>query len=157
MDVWLSSVVVQREERYFLRNRPLSEVAYFHSLPLVKMKHSLNRKGIIRSNKDFRLIYDAGRSTASRLIAVFVYNRNGQSRRVGFVAGKKAGDSVLRNRAKRLLRECYRFSQDRMVDGSDIIFIARKGLATASWDAVTASYDEVCRRARLFAKEGDSL
>ena len=132
-------------------------MAYFHSIPQVKMKHSLHRKGIIRSNKDFRLIYEVGRSTASRLIAVFVFNRIGQSRRAGFVAGKKAGNSVLRNRAKRLLRECYRFSQDRMIDGNDIIFIARKGLATASWDAVKASFDEVCKRARLYAKEGGSL
>ena len=45
--------------------------------------------------------------------------------RIGIAAGKKFGNSVQRNRMKRIIREVYRVSREHMAEGYDIIFMAR--------------------------------
>lgn len=55
--------------------------------------------------------------------------------RLGFTATRKVGNAVIRNRAKRRLREAARaLSPLLAVPGSDYVFIARMGTADRSWD-----------------------
>ena len=54
---------------------------------------------------------------------------------LGFTATKKIGGAVVRNRAKRRLREAARaMLADHGVPGSDYVFIARMGTADRPWD-----------------------
>ena len=55
--------------------------------------------------------------------------------RLGFTATRKVGNAVVRNRAKRRLREAARaLSPLLAVPGSDYVFIARMGTADRPWD-----------------------
>lgn len=55
--------------------------------------------------------------------------------RLGFTATRKVGNAVIRNRAKRRLREAARALAPRLaVPGSDYVFIARMGTADRPWD-----------------------
>jgi ribonuclease P protein component len=55
--------------------------------------------------------------------------------RLGFTATRKVGNAVLRNRAKRRLREAARAAVPLLaVPGSDYVFIARMGTADRPWD-----------------------
>ena len=83
------------------------------------------KRDILRRKEDFDLIYKKGRSVGERYIVLF-YMKNGLSyNRIAFLASKKVGNSVKRNRAKRLMKESYRFLKDDIGNGYDIIFIAR--------------------------------
>lgn len=54
---------------------------------------------------------------------------------IGFTATRKVGGAVVRNRAKRRLREAARALLPVMAcSGSDYVFIARMGTADRSWD-----------------------
>ncbi|MGV8929758.1 MAG: ribonuclease P protein component [Brevundimonas sp.] len=55
--------------------------------------------------------------------------------RLGFTATRKVGNAVIRNRAKRRLREAARATASLMaVPGSDYVFVARMGTVARPWD-----------------------
>ena len=53
--------------------------------------------------------------------------------RVGFTATRRIGGAVVRNRARRRLREAVRMTADCALAGCDYVFIARGGLVTRPW------------------------
>ena len=56
--------------------------------------------------------------------------------RIGISVGKRFGNAVQRNRAKRLCRELFRLNQYLLPTGVDIIFLPRKRLLDAKWPAL---------------------
>lgn len=63
----------------------------------------------LRESADFERVYDEGRVVrAAALRLCYYYRGDGEPSRVAFVASKKVGRAVARNRAKRLLREAWR-------------------------------------------------
>ncbi len=83
------------------------------------------KKEILRKKSDFDAIYRAGRSVPDKYVVLFLRKNDLPYSRTAFLASKKVGNSVQRNRAKRLMRESYRLNEDKFSAGYDIIFIAR--------------------------------
>ena len=71
----------------------------------------------------------------------------GAGARVGFTVTKKVGNSVVRNRARRRLREAARlaFAIDPPVD-VDLVLIGREGTLTRPFDALRRDLAEAMRR-----------
>jgi ribonuclease P protein component len=62
------------------------------------------KKEILRKKEDFNAIYKAGRSVPDRYIVLFYRENDLPYNRTAFLASKKVGNSVQRNRAKRLMK-----------------------------------------------------
>jgi ribonuclease P protein component len=68
-------------------------------------------RNFLRDQREFQHVYRNGKRYDGRFISVFVISNEGLSHRLGVTASKKAiGNAVQRNRAKRLLRETFRFN-----------------------------------------------
>ena len=79
----------------------------------------------LRKQSDFGRVYKKGSSRGSKYV-VILYKENGLGyTRTAFVASKKVGNAVTRNRARRLMKEAYRSMQSDIVKGFDIVFVAR--------------------------------
>ena len=83
------------------------------------------KKEVLRKKDDFNAIYKAGKSVPDRYIVLFYRKNDLPYNRTAFLASKKVGNSVQRNRAKRLMKESYRLNLDQFRSGYDLIFIAR--------------------------------
>ena len=105
------------------------------------------KKEILRRKEDFSAIYRKGKSVPDRYIVLF-YKKNGLPyNRISFLASKKVGNSVQRNRAKRLMRESYRHICTQLSSGYDIIFIARNSINGRKCQEVSRSVSGALKKA----------
>ncbi len=93
---------------------------------------------VLNNNKDFTNLYRKGKSIVSKNVVVY-YRLNGLPyNRFGITAGKKVGNAVMRNRAKRVIRQAYRENEVLFPVGMDIIFVARKAAAEVKADQLSS-------------------
>ena len=76
-------------------------------------------------NKDFQLIYKKGKSYANKYLIMYVMKNDIQENRLGISVSKKVGNSVVRHRITRLIRESFRLQSGKFLNGYDIVVIAR--------------------------------
>jgi ribonuclease P protein component len=79
----------------------------------------------LQKNRDFQLIYDCGNSYANKYLVMFIKENNSQTNRLGISVSKKVGNSVIRHRVKRLIKESYRLQEEMFNSGLDMVIIAR--------------------------------
>ena len=67
---------------------------------------------------------------------------------VAFVAGRRVGGAVVRNRARRILRAAWREVASDVRDGYDVVLVAREAIRGARTQALIAEVDGLLARAR---------
>ena len=80
----------------------------------------------LKKNKDFQNVYRNGKSYADKYLVMYVLENGLESNRIGISVSKKVGNSVVRHRTTRLIRESYRLNQDNLKTGYDMVVIARQ-------------------------------
>lgn len=93
----------------------------------------------LKKNKDFQLTYKKGKSYANRYLVMYVRKNGTSSNRLGLSVSKKVGNSVVRHRVTRLLRESYRLQEDYFRRGYDLIIIARVGAKDKSYHEIESA------------------
>jgi ribonuclease P protein component len=99
----------------------------------------------IRRRTDFERIYRSGARVHGRFSTVFVLGNQGSVARLGIAATRKLGGAVLRNRAKRLIRDVFR--RHKIGRGVDVVVVPRRELFDASLTAIEADYLSSIERA----------
>ena len=79
----------------------------------------------IKRRQDFQAAYRGGKSFANKDVVMYVKRKDTPERRIGISVSKKVGNSVVRHRITRLIRESYRLNEEKFVDGLDLVIIAR--------------------------------
>jgi ribonuclease P protein component len=92
----------------------------------------------IRRRADFQRVYDRGMRVRGRYSTVFLLPTSLAFARLGIAATKKLGGAVVRNRAKRLIREVFR--RNKIARGADVVVVPRRELLDASLTALEADY-----------------
>ena len=79
----------------------------------------------LKNNADYKVIYQTGKSYANKFLIMYVKNNGFHYNRLGISVSKKVGNSVVRHRITRLVRESYRLSEEKIMSGLDIVVVAR--------------------------------
>jgi ribonuclease P protein component len=90
----------------------------------------------IRRRSEFLNLSRKGkRINAPNFLIITRPNSRGETR-LGITVSGKVGNAVVRNRVKRLIRECFRQYRNRIMPSKDVLIIARKGAANLSFTQV---------------------
>lgn len=79
----------------------------------------------LKLNKEFRRLYGRGKSAVSPVLVVYALKTRREYCRIGITTGKKVGNAVKRNRARRVIRAAWRAILPEIAGGYDIVFVAR--------------------------------
>ncbi len=78
----------------------------------------------LKNSAQFKEVYNKGKSVANKLLVLYVYPQEG-SKKLGISVSKKVGNSVVRHRTTRLIRQSYVALKDKLPDGFHFVVIAR--------------------------------
>lgn len=107
----------------------------------------------LKKNYEFRRLYNKGKTAVTPYMVVYALKTGRNARRVGYTVSTKLGKAVVRNRARRRLREVYRLNADKLVDGADIVIVARSRCVDAQFAKLERAFLGACREAGIL-KEG---
>lgn len=72
---------------------------------------------------------------------------------MGYLASKKVGNSVKRNRARRLMKESFRQLEKDLIEGRDYIVIARNTIGNTSMQEVKKSMYSAFKKSGLLREK----
>lgn len=90
----------------------------------------------LRKNEDFQRVYKGKKSKADSFLVLYVLENSNNLNRLGISVSKKVGNSVVRHRLTRIVREAFRIIAHDVKKGYDVVAVIReplkgKGLAEA--------------------------
>lgn len=111
------------------------------------MEHTLS----IKNNSLFSKIYKKGNCLVSGVVIMYVMPNGLSFNRMGITVSKKVGKAVKRNRAKRLIRESYRFFE-KYASGYDFVFVARTKTPEVGFFEVKKNMGKLFEKAEIKEK-----
>lgn len=109
-----------------------------------------SRRAHLKQGRDFARLRGKGERLAlGCLIANWQRMPAGSVSRLGLVASGKLGGAVTRNRARRLLRECFRLHQHEFVQPVDLVLVARASIVGKDYAGVERDFLAALQKAKL--------
>ena len=87
----------------------------------------------LKKNHQFHFVYKFGKSYANKYLVMYVKENGTYNNRIGISVNKKVGNSVVRHRVTRLVRESYRLQEAVFNSGLDIVIVARQSAASVGY------------------------
>jgi len=109
----------------------------------------------LRSNEDFKRIYKSGKSYWNRNLVIYVKSNGLEHIRVGFTVTKKIGNSVVRNKIRRRMKEIFRKNFDNIKEGYDIILVPKKNVVDISYQELESAMIHIFKLANVLKDSGE--
>lgn len=111
----------------------------------------------LKKNRDFQSVYGEKKSRANKYLVMYIKKRNDEEEnRVGISVSKKVGNSVVRHRLKRIIRESYRLNCAQAVSGYDLVVIARESSKDKSYQEIEGALIHLMRCHHLLIEQKES-
>src|ERR1044071_4857859 len=104
----------------------------------------------IKQGRDFTRAKQQGeRLVLGCLVANWFVLPEGSTTRLGVVTSGRIGNAVIRNRARRLMREAFRLHKNELAKPMDLVLVARPSITNKTFSGVEKDYLATLRRAGL--------
>ena len=92
----------------------------------------------LKENRDFRRVYNKGKSYVCPFFVVYINKNRWDNSRLGITVGKKIGNAVKRNRAKRIITAAFSEVCPQLQPGYDFVIVARTRILNVKSTEVTS-------------------
>ena len=99
----------------------------------------MNFSESLKKNSDFKIVYSHGKSYANKYLVMYMLENDLGKNRIGISVSKKVGNSVVRHRVTRLVRESYRLHENIFNSSLDIVIVARKSASTVRYAEIESA------------------
>ena len=113
----------------------------------------MKREFRLTSSTDFERVRQTGKSFSHPLLVLIAAENQLDRVRVGVTAGKRVGNAVMRNRAKRLMRAGIDQCLQDLAPGWDLVLVARRSLPAAGYWKTSAALAQLLVKAGLLRAE----
>ena len=103
----------------------------------------------LKKNRDFQQVYKRGTSKANRYLVMYVLPNQHMKNRLGISVSKKVGNSVVRHRVTRLIRESYRLNERSFRQGLDIVVVARPNAKDRTYQEIESALMHLAGRMKI--------
>lgn len=93
----------------------------------------------LKKHKDFELVYKEHNSLANKILVMYIRDNGYSKNRLGISVSKKVGNSIVRHRLTRLIRESYRLQEESFRCGYDIVVVARNSAKGKSYREIESA------------------
>lgn len=107
----------------------------------------MEQKNKIKKRKQFNYIFKSGQAVHSSSVTLVFTKGNNKDYKIGFSASKKVGNSVMRNRARRRMREAARKNEQILSPKICYIFIAKETTPNIDFEKLCKDFSFVINKA----------
>lgn len=94
----------------------------------------------LKNNREFQTVYNKKISFANRLLIMYIRENDLDEHRLGISVSKKVGNSVIRHKFCRMVRESFRLNRDQIKGSYDIVVIARQSASNKGFHEVESAF-----------------
>ena len=109
----------------------------------------------LKKNRDFQQVYKRGTSKANRYLVMYVLPNQHMMNRLGISVSKKVGNSVVRHRLTRLIRESYRLNEAEFENSLDIVLVARPQAKDRTYQEIESALMHLAGKHCIAGKNND--
>jgi len=105
----------------------------------------------LKTYKDFQAVYSARSSFANRYLIMYKKTVDDPEKKacIGISVSKKVGNSIIRHRITRLIRESYRLNREKLKEGYNIIVVARPEARELGYKEIEEAYLHLLKKQDL--------
>ena len=104
----------------------------------------------LSSNEDFKKVYNKKKSSANKNLIMYISENGLDTKRLGVSVSKKVGNSIVRHRLARLIREAFRLNTCHIPDGMDIVIVARSNLVNKDFNETEKSLLHLLKQMNIY-------
>ena len=117
----------------------------------------MQRSESLKKNQDFQKVYRNGTSKGNRYLVMYVLKNQYMKNRLGISVSKKVGNSVVRHRLTRLIRESYRLNEAEFENSLDIVVVARPQAKDRTYQEIESALMHLAGKHCIAGKTGIEL
>ncbi len=115
----------------------------------------MKKTTMLKKNYEFKTVLSKGKCFKENQIEIFILRNNKKRNFLGIAIGTKNGKAIQRNRAKRIIRECYTKLENNITEGNSIVVLMNKNFSieNLTYSAVLGEMYNIFKIANISKKE----
>lgn len=105
----------------------------------------------LKNYREFGSVYNRKESYVNKYLVMYIAPNDQMYSRIGISCSKKVGNSVVRHRITRLIRESYRLNRDNINSGIDIVVVARNTAKGKGFQEIESAFLHLCRLHKILS------